>query len=192
MVYGLHTCVRKQMFVRHIAKGSMLAGVPLVGGTVYAAGDTDDKKTVPISQLPLYGSPKEEVVVLPEKISTFRSGVSVVRQQVFGWWQSVEGTANKVGDVYSTGKAHTISTVDYIRTEDGVLPRMAIITLSGLGGVVLGYRGGVVRKTLFGTAAAFAATTLCYPNEAVEISKSTFDSLMKKSGLAEKFKKDDS
>jgi hypothetical protein len=40
-----------------------------------------------------------------------------------------------------TGVAHTQASLDYVRSDPGLLGRVGLITVCGLGGVVLGFRG---------------------------------------------------
>ncbi|XP_053392248.1 MICOS complex subunit MIC27-like isoform X1 [Mercenaria mercenaria] len=140
----------------------------------------DSKRRIKISELPVYGNPDVKVKVLPEDIGKFREGISVVRGAVWNWLDSIQGTTEKVKDTYEIGKAHTQSTVDYIQNDEGVLPRLAVIGVSGLAGIVLGYKGGPMRKAAFSTFAVISATSLCYPKEAVALTTGQYEKLRNK------------
>ncbi|XP_037775467.1 fibrous sheath CABYR-binding protein-like [Penaeus monodon] len=67
------------------------------------------------------------------------------------------------------------STVDYITDEENVLPRAGAITVGGLTGLVIGRKGGFLRKVLYTSAGALTAASLCYPRHAYQLSQKVFE-----------------
>lgn len=42
---------------------------------------------------------------------------------------------------------------------------MGVVTVAGLGGLLLGHRGGPLRKTFYSSVAALVALSACYPKQ---------------------------
>ena len=157
-----------------------LAGVPFIVSTVHAAeekpevrADQSAKKTCKAKNLPLYGEPAcatVEIVTLP--VTPIEANIAVVRRGVWGIMDSFQSTTDWCSDKYEVSKAHTNDLITYIQEDPGALPRAAIITVSGLGGVVAGYKGGFFRKFFFASAGMLTASAVCYPPQAVDITRS--------------------
>ncbi|XP_076456951.1 MICOS complex subunit MIC26-like [Babylonia areolata] len=156
-----------------------LASIPAMTYTVYAAGDQPpEERRVKVTELSLYENPEDRIEyrILPEDISPLRQGISEVRQAIWNYLEAVQETTDMVKEKFDIGKAHTEGLIDYIQNDPGMLPRAAVITVAGLGGIIAGYRGGVMRKLFFSTTAVVAATSLCYPNEAVALTTGAYNS----------------
>lgn len=165
----------------------MLVRFSLVGGTaiglnvwqankVHAAepstAEQPTKKKIRPSELPIYDEPEPpQFEHVPEWDTAFHRQVSRARRWTWSYLDSIQGTTDKAKSTYAVAKAHTLDFLTYIQEDSSVLPRAAIITVSGLGGIVAGYRGGVVKKTVLAAGAMTAAAAVCYPREATEISK---------------------
>lgn len=148
----------------------------MVFPTVFAENNTESKK-VKVSELPIYDNPEDryEVQVFPEEKTPFKNGVTEFRKSLFTVLDSFKETTDTIKDKYETGKAHTQQTIEYIRNDPGILPRAGVITVAGLGGIVLGHRGGILRKLFYSSFAVVGATSLCYPNQAVEITQTGYN-----------------
>lgn len=46
---------------------------------------------------------------------------------------------------------------------------MAVVTIAGLGGLLLGHKGGALRKTFYSSVAATVALSACYPKQTSNI-----------------------
>ncbi|KAF8567313.1 hypothetical protein P879_07342 [Paragonimus westermani] len=53
---------------------------------------------------------------------------------------------------------------EHVRDEPTILARSGFITVCGLGGLILGYRGGIARKILYTSLSTTLATAACYPD----------------------------
>ncbi|XP_064597467.1 MICOS complex subunit MIC27-like [Liolophura sinensis] len=160
----------------------MLAGVPMATYTVYAAeGSSPKSRKIKANELPLYGNPEvdNQYEFVPEQISPFRASISSIRQSVWKYLDSIKETTDYVEHVYQTGKAHTLGFIDYVQSDPGILPRAGVITVAGLGGIVAGYRGGILRKVTYSSVAMLSAASLCYPDKAVEITTSAYDTVVR-------------
>jgi hypothetical protein len=56
-------------------------------------------------------------------------------------------------------------TLDYIRDDETFFPKVGVVTIAGLGGLLLGHRGGAVRKTFYSSVAVAVALSACYPKQ---------------------------
>lgn len=129
------------------------------------------KKKIRPSELPLYGEPEPAAVeFVPEKENAFRQQISHARQWTWGYLDSIKDNTDMVKDKYQVAKAHSTDALKYIQDDSSVLPRLAVITVAGLGGVVAGYRGGRIKKTFYASIGMAAAASVCYPREAISIS----------------------
>ncbi|KAL8575965.1 hypothetical protein ACOMHN_051983 [Nucella lapillus] len=157
-----------------------LASIPAMtyGFTVHAADDADSEgKRVRITELSVYDNPEDsfQYRAVPEEVSPLRQVISDARQAAWEYLETVQETTDKVKVKFETGKAHTEGLIDYLQNDPGMVPRAAVITVAGLGGIVAGYRGGVMRKLFFSATAVAAAASLCYPNEAVSLTSEAYE-----------------
>jgi hypothetical protein len=58
-----------------------------------------------------------------------------------------------------------VATINYIRDDETFLPKVGVVTIAGLGGLLLGHRGGALRKTFYSSVAATVALSACYPKQ---------------------------
>ncbi|KAK7456547.1 hypothetical protein BaRGS_00039345 [Batillaria attramentaria] len=152
-----------------IGAGALFASVPLVPAyTVYASdgSEDEDKPKVRITELSIYDNPetRNRYRYVQEEINPLRQVVSQGRQALWAYLETVQ-------ESYVTG------VIDYIQNDPGMLPRVVVITIAGLGGVVAGYRGRLEvqhGKRFYSAAAITAAASLCYPNQAVELSNDVY------------------
>ena len=63
----------------------------------------------------------------------------------------------------------SIATIDYIHDDQTFLPKVGVITIAGLGGLLLGHKGGTTRKTFYSSVAAMVALSACYPKQSANI-----------------------
>lgn len=155
--------------------GGTALAAPILFHRVHAAGQEaggqKQTKCRP-SQLPIYDEPQfPELEVVPEAESAFREYVSGARKWAWHYLESVQTTTDKLRETWEVGKAHTQGALAYIREDSAVLPRATIITVAGLGGIVAGYRGGILRKVFYASVGMTVAASLCYPHEAEDIAK---------------------
>lgn len=125
------------------------------------------------SELPLYENPADskEYELVEEGPGSVEKGVRVVRTTLSPYYFYIEATADRIGTIYNTAVDHSKSSYHYITEEKNTVARAMAIAVGGLAGVVLGSRGGIIRKTIFGATGAGAAAAACYPMEAREFSQ---------------------
>ncbi|CAL8090158.1 unnamed protein product [Calicophoron daubneyi] len=121
-----------------------------------------------VKELSLYSEYPDEhtkYTLEPRPLNTVESHlvgyISPFRRVVQDWLSSAKvSTEESVVKVSST----SASLFERLKNEPSILARGGFITVCGLGGVVLGYRGGAFRKLFYATCAASLATTACYPS----------------------------
>ncbi len=62
-----------------------------------------------------------------------------------------------------------IATIDYIRDDQTFFPKVGVVTVAGLGGLLLGHKGGVFRKTFYSSVAVAVALSACYPKQSANL-----------------------
>jgi hypothetical protein len=62
-----------------------------------------------------------------------------------------------------------IATVDYIRDDQTFFPKVGVVTIAGLGGLLLGHKGGALRKTFYSSVAVAVALSACYPKQSASL-----------------------
>ncbi|KAL5014339.1 hypothetical protein ScPMuIL_008609 [Solemya velum] len=158
--------------------GAVFAAAPLITYKVHASdGEETTGKRMKISQLPIYANPEDgrQYEFVDEEIGRFQQSVSDVRTVVWNYLDSMQDTIDLVKDKWGIAKAHTTELVTYVQEDPGVLPKAGVITIAGLGGIVAGYRGGFMKKSVYSSLAMLGAASLCYPKEAVDISSKGYD-----------------
>ncbi|XP_076361888.1 MICOS complex subunit 26/27 isoform X3 [Tachypleus tridentatus] len=85
--------------------------------------------------------------------------------------KATEGTRERVSQIYETAIAHSKSTYDYITHDDNAIPRAIVITVGGLGGLLLGARGGLMKKITYSGTGMLVVASLCYPRQAIELTQ---------------------
>lgn len=59
--------------------------------------------------------------------------------------------------------------MNYIRDDQAFLPKVGVVTVAGLGGLLLGQKGGALRKALYSSTAAIVALSACYPKQSASL-----------------------
>ncbi|OON14512.1 hypothetical protein X801_09694, partial [Opisthorchis viverrini] len=92
--------------------------------------------------------------------------VKPVRCTVQKWLACVQVKCSYLeytGDSVSRASSATNSIYELVRDEPIILARGGFITVCGLGGLIMGYKGGIFRKLFYASLFTAAATSACYP-----------------------------
>ncbi|CAF1248776.1 unnamed protein product [Rotaria sordida] len=95
--------------------------------------------------------------------------VSQIRQSVQQTWNDNKELRSRIARGIETGEAHAKTTIDYIRDDQTFLPKVGVVTIAGLGGLLLGHKGGPIRKTFYSSVAALVALSACYPKQSANL-----------------------
>ena len=130
----------------------------------------EGSKKVPIDNLPFYGEAvKTEYAAKPSEESVLQDGFKVVREGVNEGVSVYRGACESVNHVIETGQAHSSVAYNQLREEENLPARLALISATGLLGLMVGsIRGRLFKKVLYSGLGAGAGATFCYPDEAKE------------------------
>jgi hypothetical protein len=130
------------------------------------------KGAIKACELPLYGEPEPvEYEVVREEPSAWFNNISSARKWLWTYRDQFNTATAHTQQSYETVKQYSKDGLQYIQKDSGAVPRAALISVAGLGGIIAGYRGGFLRKMFYSTVAMAGAASVCYPAQAVDISQ---------------------
>ncbi|KFP83186.1 Apolipoprotein O-like, partial [Acanthisitta chloris] len=149
------------------------AGLPFAWSTVYAATEKESKsQLVKPNQLPIYSAPPLKSKYIEEQPGHLQRKLSSLRQTTghyFGWCKGVfVFVKNGVRDSIQFGKDA------YVYLENpppDFLPRVGVITVSGLAGLALARKGSRLKKIAYLLGLTTVGYSLCYPAQSVVMAK---------------------
>ncbi|NXN79968.1 MIC27 protein, partial [Bombycilla garrulus] len=156
------------------------SGLPLVCITVHAAtGKESKRELVKPDKLPIYSAPPLQSRYEEEQPGLVQQQLSALRRttgRYFGWCQSVYVfVKNGIMDSIQFGKDAYV----YLNNPPPeFFPRAAVITVSGLVGVVLARKGSRFKKIIYPLGLTTAGYSVCYPAQSVVIAKVTGKKLL--------------
>ncbi|CAF2551493.1 unnamed protein product [Rotaria sp. Silwood2] len=143
-------------------------------------GSTQNSRIVRVRDLPIYYDVKNDDTYRnvsqtnDDQLKTNNNNwlypfVSQIRQSVQQTWNDNKELRSRIARGIETGEAHTKATIDYIHDDQTLLPKVGVVTIAGLGGLLLGHKGGPIRKTFYSSVAAIVALSACYPKQSANI-----------------------
>ncbi|XP_078403468.1 MICOS complex subunit MIC27-like [Cetorhinus maximus] len=160
--------------VSQVVKLSALpAGLGLVSFKVYASSKShQDKDLIKPEQLSVYNEPSINSKYITEQPGWLLQRISIVRQKVQPFATQCKGAYNAI----KSGAENTITFGQgaYVFLKDppeGFFPRMGVITVSGLAGLILASRGPQFKKMVYPVGLATVGMAICYPQEAISVAK---------------------
>ncbi|NXK63363.1 MIC27 protein, partial [Sylvietta virens] len=156
------------------------SGLPFVCVTVYAATEKESKsQLVKPDKLPIYRAPPLKSKYMEEQPGHLQQQLSALRAttgRYFGWCQSVYVfVKNGIMDSIQFGKDAYV----YLNNPPpDFFPRAAVITVSGLAGVVLARKGSRFKKIAYPLGLTTVGYSICYPAQSVVIAKVTGKKLL--------------
>uniref|UniRef100_UPI00398EA576 MICOS complex subunit Mic27-like isoform X2 n=1 Tax=Pristiophorus japonicus TaxID=55135 RepID=UPI00398EA576 len=151
------------------------AGLGLVSFSVYASSKSQpDKNLIKPEQLSVYNEPSTNSKYVTEQPGQLLEGFSVVRQTV----QPYAAQCKAAYGAIKSGAENTIAfgKGTYVFLKDppeGFFPRVGVITISGLTGLILASRGSRVKKMVYPAGLATVGMAICYPQQAIAVAKFT-------------------
>ncbi|XP_020388745.2 MICOS complex subunit MIC27 [Rhincodon typus] len=167
---GAGGVVMASQFVRLSA---LPAGLGMVSFKVYASSKShQDKYSIKPEQLSVYTEPPTNSKYISEQPGWLLQRIIVVRQ-------AFEPFAAQCKGVYNVMKNSTTNMIAfgkdaYIFLKDppeGFFPRVGVITVSGLAGLILASRGSRVKKMVYPAGLASVGMAICYPQQAISVAK---------------------
>lgn len=100
---------------------------------------------------------------------------SILEQQIGAIRRSLQGVSSQwhvMSDTISfnvhTGMEHGRHLVEYLQEEDNTMPRLGAVVIGGLSGLILGFRGGLLKRAMYFSTGALTVGAICYPRKAQE------------------------
>ncbi|NWW72503.1 MIC27 protein, partial [Climacteris rufus] len=156
------------------------SGLPFVCITVHAATEKESKsQLVKPHQLPVYSAPprssryvEEQPGHLQQRLSALRSAAA----RYLGWSQrAFVFVKNGIMDSIQFGKDAYV----YLNNPPAdFLPKVGVIAVSGLAGVVLARKGSRLKKIVYPLGFTTVGYSVCYPAQSVVIAKVTGKKLL--------------
>ncbi|XP_038630822.1 MICOS complex subunit MIC27-like isoform X2 [Scyliorhinus canicula] len=158
----------------YVVKLSALpGGLGMVSFTVYASSkNSQDKDLIKPEQLSVYNEPSTNSKYVTEQPGWLLQRISGARQTVQPFAAQCKGAYNAI----KNGAENTIAFGKgaYVFLKDppeGFLPRVGVITVSGLAGLILAARGPQFKKVMYPAGLASVGMAICYPQEALSVAK---------------------
>ncbi|KAJ8266454.1 hypothetical protein GJAV_G00130610 [Gymnothorax javanicus] len=160
------------------AKVVKLVAVPAALGLasirVYAIKEEKTEELPSPRELSIYAPPEQQLRYVQEQPGLLQRGFGVVRVGLQPYVRAVKGacTAIKVGvvSVYRAGE----DTYNFLRDPPpGFLPRVGVISVSGLAGLILARKGSRLKRLGVPLGLATVGTAVCYPSQTVGLLKVT-------------------
>ncbi|XP_073216997.1 MICOS complex subunit MIC27 isoform X2 [Lepidochelys kempii] len=149
------------------------AGLAFVSINIYAATEEESKaQSVKPNQLPIYCVPPLKSRYVEEDPGRLQVGFSTLRKTTSHYVEWCKDAyvfvKNGIMDSIQFGK----DTYVYLKNPPPeFLPKVAVITISGLTGLVLARKGSRVKKTAYPLGLATLAVSVCYPAQSVVLAK---------------------
>ncbi|XP_055980131.1 MICOS complex subunit MIC27 isoform X2 [Sorex fumeus] len=155
---------------------------------VYAAKEDELKmQLVKPEQLPIYTAPPLRYKYVQEQPGHLQMGFTSIRSTTgcyIGWckhYPAIEWLKKLIQGVYIFVKNRILDTAqfgkdayDYLKNPpQDFLPKIGVITVSGLAGLVLARKGSKFKKIAYPLGLATLGATVCYPVQSVIIAKVT-------------------
>ncbi|KAM5290160.1 MICOS complex subunit MIC27 [Glossophaga mutica] len=151
------------------------AGLTLASLSVRAAKEEDSKKQlVKPEQLPIYTSPPLQSKYVEEQPGNLQMGFASIRTttgRYIGWCKGVYVfVKNGIMDTVQFGKDAYV----YLKNPPrDFLPKIGVITVSGLAGLLSARKGSRFKKIAYPLGLATLGASVCYPVQSVIIAKVT-------------------
>ncbi|XP_056116076.1 MICOS complex subunit MIC27 [Rhinichthys klamathensis goyatoka] len=150
------------------------AAVGLGSLRIYSMNEKNNEELISPRELSIYSPDVPAVPLVEEPPGVVQTGLGAVRTGLQPYVRAAQSalTSVKVGviSVYQAGQ----DTYHFLRDPPpGFLPRVGVIGVSGLGGLVLARKGSRLKRIVVPLGLATAGTAVCYPTQTVAVLKIT-------------------
>ncbi|XP_051748691.1 MICOS complex subunit MIC27 [Ctenopharyngodon idella] len=141
---------------------------------IYSMNEKKNEELISPRELSIYSPDAPAVQFVEEQPGVVQTGLGTVRVGLQSYVRAVQSafTSVKVGviSVYQAGQ----DTYHFLRDPPpGFLPRVGVIGVSGLGGLILARKGSRLKRIVVPLGLATAGTAVCYPTQTVAVLKIT-------------------
>ncbi|XP_061091775.1 MICOS complex subunit Mic27-like isoform X1 [Conger conger] len=160
------------------SKTAKLAALPALLGfasvRVYAISEAKTEEPLSPQELSVYAPLPPQLRYVEEDAGLLQSGLGVVRVGLLPYIRAIKKACVtiKVGAVNLYHAGH--DTYEYLKDPPpGFLPRVSVITVSGLAGLILARKGTRLKRVGVPLGLATVGTAVCYPVQTVGVLKLT-------------------
>ncbi|KAL4662137.1 hypothetical protein H8957_017306, partial [Semnopithecus entellus] len=150
---------------------TMPAGLIYASVSVHAVKEEESKKQlVKPEQLPIYTAPPLQFKYVEEQPGHLQMGFASIRTATgcYIGWCKYDFVKNGIMDTVQFGKDAYV----YLKNPPrDFLPKMGVITVSGLAGLVSARKGSKFKKITYPLGLATLGATVCYPVQSIIIAK---------------------
>uniref|UniRef100_A0A9J7YW76 MICOS complex subunit n=1 Tax=Cyprinus carpio carpio TaxID=630221 RepID=A0A9J7YW76_CYPCA len=169
----LNCCVDPQI-LKYAALPAAVVAVGLSSFRIYSINEKINEELISPRELSIYSPDGPAVRFVEEQPGVVQTGLGAVRVGLQPYVRAVQNTFTsvKVGviSVYHAGQ----DSYQFLRDPPpGFLPRVGVIGVSGLGGLILARKGSRLKKIFVPLGLATAGTAVCYPTQTVGVLKIT-------------------
>lgn len=156
-----------------IKLSALPTGLGLVTFRVYASNkDRQGRHLVKPEQLSVYNEPSANCKFVVEQPGRLLEGISALRQTVQPYAARCKGAYNAVKGGAENSVAIGKGAYIFLKNPpEGFFPRMGVITVSGLAGLVLSSKASRVQKMAYPVGLAAVGMAICYPQQAIAVAK---------------------
>ncbi|CAL7934986.1 unnamed protein product [Xylocopa violacea] len=125
-----------------------------------------EKKLIKPSELPIYSAEDGYSKQMPcvQYPSIVEDNIRKVRETVGEIKLTLDRVSNEVSSTFENLKY----IVDYLQDEANLMPRIGAVGVGGLSGLILGLRGGMIKRLFYTATGAGVVGCICFPKEAKE------------------------
>ncbi|XP_062916537.1 MICOS complex subunit MIC27-like isoform X1 [Mobula hypostoma] len=145
----------------------------LVSFRVYASSKNQyDKDLIKPEQLSVYNEPSTNCKFVVEQPGQLLKGISALRQSIQPYAAQCKGAYNAVKNGAENSIAFGKGAYVFLKNPpEGFFPRVSVITVSGLAGLILASKGSRVQKMVYPVGLAAVGMAICYPQQAIPVVK---------------------
>uniref|UniRef100_A0A8C2CKT3 MICOS complex subunit n=1 Tax=Cyprinus carpio TaxID=7962 RepID=A0A8C2CKT3_CYPCA len=160
--------------LKYAALPAAVVAVGLSSFRIYSINEKINEELISPRELSIYSPDGPAVRFVEEQPGVVQTGLGAVRVGLQPYVRAVQNTFTsvKVGviSVYHAGQ----DSYQFLRDPPpGFLPRVGVIGVSGLGGLILARKGSRLKKIFVPLGLATAGTAVCYPTQTVGVLKIT-------------------
>ncbi|XP_043094099.1 MICOS complex subunit MIC27 [Puntigrus tetrazona] len=160
--------------LKYAALPAAAVAVGLGSFRIYSITEKINEELISPKELSIYSPDRSAVRFVEEPAGVLQTGLGAVRVGLQPYVRAVQNTfaSVKVGviSVYHAGQ----DSYHFLRDPPpGFLPRVGVIGVSGLGGLILARKGSRFKRIFVPLGLATAGTAVCYPTQTVGVLKIT-------------------
>ncbi|XP_011506172.1 PREDICTED: MICOS complex subunit MIC27 [Ceratosolen solmsi marchali] len=160
---------RIKLFKKFLMPSGLCAAVPLAKSeeklSVSDVNNANANDSEHSKLSPYYRPAPRRVTIENEEPSRLEENVGILRRSIQDKLKVISTYKNTISNTIDVGYAHTKETFNYLKDESNTLPRIGAVGVGGLSGLILGLRGGKLKKLVFSSTGALVVGSICYPNK---------------------------